>query len=1074
MAGFTIYTGNMLEKLAGSLSENLKESPGGPFETELIITQSQGITQWLTLQLAYKLGVWSNFSYMMPNRFNHYLFKKLYPELPDSRYMDRELLRWQLMKQVPENLERSEFADVKTYLSGDTSRHRLFQLAGKLADLFDQYLTFRPEMVLEWERGNSGGWQGELWRRTVSREEILHPPALREKLANEVKDPGFFQKYELPARINLFGISYLPPYHLDIMRMLSRHIEVNLYIFSPTNQFWSHIMPRGAIIKKSGKAVRRGIPEEDLHLESGNSLLSSMGRAGRDFFRAIVDDETEPVELYSPPGRGTLLKRVQSGILNLEDEITPGGEGDALLDDGSLIINSCHSPMREAEVLYDFLLHRFNSESDLKPRDILIVTPDMKNYAPFIDAVFSSPEKEEMKIPVAFNDRGSGGGNGAAAVFFSICELEKKRYSAGSVLSLLESEPVSSRFGFSPGCVEKINSWVKSGNIRWGLGPGYREEIGLPPVEENSWLHGIKRILLGYSLPHAGGELPGGILPLDLLEGEDARLFGRFNSFIESVMKTAEIFKVPHSLEEWSRHLAYILESFIDLSSEDDPRLRSLNRGIGHLSSCQEASGFHEEIDLRIVREYLEGFMEGDNPPGRYVSGAVTLASVLPVRSIPFRIICMIGMNHDLFPRTDYESPFDLMKKNPRSGDRSLRDEDRYIFLESILSAREKLYISYTGQDIQDNSEISPSIVVSELMDFLADLFPGAVKSTAGSFFFKHPLQSFSSRYFTGEGPFISYSAENYKALRSRKPEADKSPFISRPLDTDNEPGVVQIDDLVSFFLSPPRYLLERIIGLDYRDRTLIPENSEPFEIEGLERYFLESELLESFLTGTTSHDILERVKHEGLLPHGTPGDVRCSRMLPGIARFSSRVRGLMKGDPLEPVELSFDLEGTRVQGMITTARDDIILHYRYGESRGRDFIRPWIEHLAAASAGEERLPRTAVLVRKKRTWKLGSVNDPRGILKDLISLYRKGTREPLPFFADTSYSYAEKINSGKPEDQALKVAAASLAGSRFSRGDLDDPYYSRCFKIEEINMKEFKELSLRVFGPVLKAAERT
>jgi exodeoxyribonuclease V gamma subunit len=439
----------------------------------------------------------------------------------------------------------------------------------------------------------------------------------------------------------------------------------------------------------------------------------------------------------------------------------------------------------------------------------------------------------------------------------------------------------------------------------------------------------------------------------------------------------------------------------------------------------------------------------------------------------------MIGMNHNVFPRTDFEFPFDLIKKNPQRGDRSLRDEDRYIFLETILSARKGLYISYTGQNIQDNSEIPPSIVVSEFIDFLTDLFPGQMKP-AGSFFFRHPLHSFSSRYFTGEGPFISYSEENFKALQSRDSKNKNISFIIRPLDHEEEPEEIEVRDLVNFFHHPVRSLLEKIIGLDYRrERTFIPENSEPFAFDGLERYSLENEILDSFLTGKDYRTILERVKKEGELPHGRPGDVQFERMVPGIARFSNKVREQMKGELLDPVEISFDLKGTIIHGVLDKVRNDTILHYNYKKSRGRDFIRPWIEHLAAACAGHEQLPQRSVLVHEKRTWKLDAVEKPEDILEDLVTLYRKGTREPLPFFPDTSYGYAESIDSGKTDEQALKAARKLMTGSgsnrgeKWNKGDLDDPYNSRCFTIERINLIEFKALSMRVFGPFLEAVEK-
>jgi exodeoxyribonuclease V gamma subunit len=170
-------------------------------------------------------------------------------------------------------------------------------------------------------------------------------------------------------------------------------------------------------------------------------------------------------------------------------------------------------------------------------------------------------------------------------------------------------------------------------------------------------------------------------------------------------------------------------------------------------------------VEIEVVKSCLENLLEHVNFGHGFISSGVTFCAMLPMRSIPFKVVCLVGMNMDAFPRESKILGFDLMAKNPRIGDRSRRNDDKYLFLEALISARNKLYISYVGQSIRDNTRISPSVLVSELIDYIKEGF-GLSEDEIVTF---HRLQAFSSEYFNTDSKLFSYSNENFAASFSRR-----------------------------------------------------------------------------------------------------------------------------------------------------------------------------------------------------------------------------------------------------------------------------------------------------------------
>ena len=638
------------------------------------------------------------------------------------------------------------FEVLRNYINGERPELKRFQLATKISDVFNQYIAFRPQMILDWDAGKEDHWQAVLWRELAREAEGLHQPALGRKLAGALRRGGAALD-QLPSRVSIFGISTLPKFYLDLVQVLAERIEVHLFVMEPTPQWWQHIVSareEAMMLRKQPKRTA-----EDLYLERGNSLLASMGRLGRDFLGLVGDlDSAVYLERFVHPVGETMLSRIQEDIFELRDpaEKTPLPENDR-----SIQVHSCHSAMREIEVLHDQLLALFADNPALEPKDILVMMPDVATYAPFIEAVFGTPEIENQRIPFTIADRNARVENGIIDTFLTILELAGSRFGASSLLNMLESPAVQRRFKLAQSDLETIRVWIEKAEIRWGIDALHRQELGLPAFEQNTWREGLDRLLLGYALPGRNSCLFKNILPCDEVEGSLAETLGNFIEFTSRIFATAKELERTRTLEGWQVMLREIVDRFFDPTDDVEREMLQVRRVLESLGETGAISGFDEAIDLDVLLAFLTSAFGSVISGSGFLLGAVTFCALKPMRSIPFEVIAILGMNDTAYPRKPVVTGFDLIAQNPQPGDRSVRDDDRYLFLEALLSTRKVFYVSYIGQSIKDNSALPPSVLVSELLDYLNRAFEMPHRKLAKEFLVtRHRLHPFNTDYFSG------------------------------------------------------------------------------------------------------------------------------------------------------------------------------------------------------------------------------------------------------------------------------------------------------------------------------------
>jgi exodeoxyribonuclease V gamma subunit len=1083
MKGLNIFTSNRMEILAEQLARIVREPLPSPLSREIIVVQSRGMARWISMALAEHNGICANCFFPFPNTFLHEMFRIVIPDLPDESSFDPSTLAFRIMKILPECVQLPGFESLKLYLIDDDMGMKLFQISRKIADLFDQYIVFRPEMVFDWEKGKEHHWQAHLWRKLSSGENHLHRAGIRKAFFEKIGTPPD-QTDSFPKRVSIFGISYLPLFHLETIVRISKYFRVNLFFMNPCKEYWGDIVTGSEKRKFKNRYDPSGGTERDLYLEQGNRLLASMGILGRNFFSMISDLPCHVVDLFDEYRNITLLEKIQSDILHLTDRqgyplqsvlncepiavsSPPHAIPSSLTDmDTSIRIHSCHSPIREIEVLYDNILAMMEEDPDLLPKDIIVMAPDIDLYAPWVYAVFGAQADEKMRIPFAIADQRVIKESRIIEGFMSILNLKGSRMGVSQVMALFELPGIKEKFGIMESEIEVFEHWIDETHIRWGIDAVHRRHLGLPGFNENTWKAGIDRLLMGYAMPGFNRRLFSGILPYDHIEGGDAETLGKFVTFLDRLFKSVYSLNQPRPLGEWNKILLEILQQFFDEDEDSESEIQMLRRILNELSQIEVLSGFDSPITIEVVTSFLESLSEHEQLRSGFISGGVTFCAMLPMRSIPFKVVCLVGMNSDDFPRETKTLEFDLMAANPRIGDRSKRNDDKYLFLEALLSARNKFYISYVGQSIQDNTRIRPSVLVSELMDYIQDGFGLNEEQLVIS----HRLQGFSPEYFKKNGKLFSYAYENFIAGLKINEDRKAAPLLPTTLaQPKKEFKDLTIQAVSTFFSHPAKYLLEKRLGIYLPEVTNALDDSEYFRLDHLEKYMLDQELMKTKRSGSNLKDFFRIKKASGELPLGKVGKWFYNEMSLDAEDFVRKINDHIKNDRFEDREVDLNIGDFRIYDRITDGLEYGVSKIFYAKTKAKYLLNTWIYHLFICVLLEDKSPVRSLLVCKDAAWEFTRVSSALDVITNLLELYWKGMSEPLHFFPESSFEFADNLfRKHRTPKEALTAGRRKWKGSEFLRGESKDSYFELCFGKNDPLDEDFEKTAAIILEPLL------
>jgi exodeoxyribonuclease V gamma subunit len=1044
---------NSLESLAADLSEILSKESRSVFDPYYIVTQTEGMNNWLKLRLAAHLGIAANYRFLKPNELINQLYFLL--DGPSTELLSRENLGWLLFKLLGGKDFMEQFPEVAAYYQQGSSGKdlRRMALAEKVADLFDQYQIYRPAMVEQWNNISAssvppGEWQLSLWAsaRREAGNALPDKTIVGSHILTKLKEPGLRKELtrRMPA-VHLFGLSIITAYHIQILLDLSRHVDVYFHIINPApSLYWFD--ERSEKQLAAWKSKKRNFSGA----EAGNALLTGWGRVIQDTFGLFFSHD-EFLNAYeetaiTPPEPDSLLHKIQFDIFHAattdRQRLLPKD-----VRDGSIHINACYTIAREVEILYNYLVHLVDKKGEaLSPRDIVVMVNNIDAYAPYIKAVFNNAP---YKFRYTIADESYADGDNLFTALHAILLLNEDHFKAEEVIQLLDFSYIRKRFGITD--VDRIRQVVDAAGIRFGMHGNTDDDTYLV-----SWTYGLRRIMYGICM--SGGERYGegneAFYPLDLVEGGEALQIIRFCHFVEVLMDSIKERKTARPIADWVVYTESVVHNMIFEPEENTDEYYEIL--MQQLSGLNVASQYMDDaVSFDVVAHSLLQTLDNTTRTSLFAGGGITFCSLIPMRSIPFRVVAVMGLNYDQFPRREKPVSFNLMEKQRQRGDRNIKENDKHLFLETLLSAKDYLYISYLGQNPKDNSPIPPSALIDELIGYI-EAGATAPEEVQGLLVTRQPLQGFSRKYVPGNDRLYSYLDTGIQAV---KPLTLPDKLAEAP---DFEE--IQLDDLVRFFKNPFKAYYNKVLGIYYGDEQVLLPETELFSLDKLQQWNLKQLLL----PGPDPANLQDLLVKTGELPLKNMAGVALNQ----VDEMVEPVRGLYTaytgGVIGQTLSVEIPIGESKLSGTLQPVFNGKLLQVSWSKKETKYLIEAYIRYLAGAAAG---VLTGLSFLSGSRYLKIFEASplparEAKRRLADLIEIYKEGFKKMAVFYPDFKID-PDKVEVLMMEDFS-KLVDQSLNNFLYP---CDDPYimpeYAKGIFGEEQALEAYKAICRKIIVPL-------
>ena len=1106
---FRLYHGNALDVLAELLADALRTpAPGQPLlAPDVILIPQAAMRRWLQATLARRHGIAANLEFLTPGEF---VARALDANLGKTDGdLDAGSLHWRLYAALtdPAVVAKPAMAQLAAYMAGDDAL-KPWALAGELSRVFEKYQAWRRDWLLRWEAGaGTDDPQAILWRAVAAGRN--HRVRRIQEYLTRFGDGGALPS-GLPARLFAFGTLNVSPDVLRVMATQARVGTLHFYLPTPTREYWGDLQSLGARLRAGADPFGDEASE--------NPLLRDWGAAGKDFMALLGSYEvvhpSGEIAAYADPETATGTSRAEGGLHNsllhrmqadlLHRRATPSGaRRDGVdADDPSLQAHACHTRLRELQVLHDRLRAlledpRFNPP--LQPREIAVLAPDIDPYAPYLDAVFSGPVRDGgasgHTIPYALADASPLAGEPLAGVFLRLLALPVARFGLEEMLDLLASPPLAEAAGLDAADFERLHGWLHAAGARWGLDAAHRARLGAPPDEAYTWQFALDRLLLG----HASGSddaIEGAghvVAPWADLEGGALDALDALVRLLRVLARHQRLFGEALPPSQWRERLLALLSALLPkppATADAQRALERLRTLIDDFAKQAAHAGFEAPVPIEVVRAHFTAQLTEADTRAPLLTGGVSFARMVPMRLLPFRVICLLGMNDGDFPRRDPAAGLnrltaELGTDQRRFGDRSTRDDDRYLFLQLFCAAQDVFYVSWLGADPRDGSVREPSALVDELLA-AAGAYHAQPEQAARELALRHPLQPFSpaafgaddARHFSYRGHWQAASERLSGARDTLPPWMKASHVLTEPVDAEQ---ALSIDALRRFLLAPAEQFLRQRLGLRLPEIDAAGEDIEPLQApaRGLQRHALQRAVFDALLADTEIEAMQPLLRARGLLPSGFLGRRALQQVVGDVEAYAHGFAHWRGDAAVQSLPLEIDLDGLRLHGRLADAWPQGIARLQFGKPSGRTTIRNGLDWLLATAAGVD-LP--FVEFHEAEGGGVGPhLREPitrdtaMNALRALLALRAEGLRRPLPFAPYSGWALFDATAT----DRGVQDAAKKWRGHERGWAERDSDALRLALRGRDpfgdaASLQDFARITGIVFGAVTRGVPAT
>lgn len=776
---------NRLDVLTAPLGAHVGEAQrADPLAPVTIVVPNRSIAQFVRFRLAEQLGVAANLRFDFLERC---LRRAVTEADPLLRVLDPAALRVLLYGRLrdPHFVAAPALGPVRAWLGAMPEADpeaRALELAGQLAGLFDGYARARQGMLRAWAKGpvcgpdfaDAEGWQRALYRavfddRGVARVRgvattpgtdqlsLFGPPTRWMLLADAIARA---EKLALPPALHVFGLSYVPPAFAEALRRVAGETALYVYALNPCLEFWEDVdagfgaqreldARRRAWARRGAGGDREGADPYDLDRPGDTPALRLWGRPGREYVRLLGDlsgSTFAPGFVDPVQGAPTLLSRLQRDVLLRAPERPPVADGGA--PDDSITFVACPGLRREVEIVADrvWALMTEDAPKGSKPlrfHEIGVLVTDARRdaYLTHIEAVF----RARHDLPFNMVDRRLAGQSRVVEAVERLLDLPGEAPGYTALVDLITHPAVAGADG------DTWRGWLEALGVV--LAPD-REALAGTYVDRDvfTWDQVVRRLALGAVtgdvdaplVTEAGAWLPFAVQP------EQVGSVGRLAARLRALLEDAAAFGAARlTLSTWAEALSTLVSTHLGADTAHDEA--ALARCLAVIGRLGEADVEGAPVPFAVARSLTrEGIARLDAGRGQHLADGVVVSSLLPMRAVPFRAVFVLGLGEGEFPAREREDPLDLRRARRVPGDVSPAERDRYLFLETLLAARERVVLSWVARDAKTGDALEPSPVVRELQ-FVLRGYVGADGLAAMTV--RHPVVPYDDAHFPEFAP---------------------------------------------------------------------------------------------------------------------------------------------------------------------------------------------------------------------------------------------------------------------------------------------------------------------------------
>ncbi|CUR53395.1 RecBCD enzyme subunit RecC [Serratia symbiotica] len=1113
---FIIYHSNQLHLLKILLNTLLKKNPlKNPLQQEIILVENISIAQWLQTQFTKEFHISANINYSILEKFIWDIFNKVLFNISEKNTFNTNTLTWKLMYLIEKFIFFPSFSSLRYYLTNDKDKNKIYQLSNQIAYIFKEYIIYRPQWLKIWqhkkyinELTNIQKWQAKLWRGLIQHEYKLkknkwNPINLYDRCINILNNTKNFS-YNFPHRIFIYNLPTIPPIYLNLLKILSHHIDIHLMVINPCKYFWGDIQENiSKNYKKNNIKIYSNVQKKTYNFnlkiikksfhqknKKNNPLLTSWGKLKHDYLHCLLKLNTiKQINNFINIPTNSMLHTVQNNILELKNctmfNITNKKINKNInkfklkSNDNSFSIHNCHNQQHEIEILHNQLLTMLIKDPKLMPEDILVIVTDIKSYIPYIKNVFNNVSKKYY-LPFSIPNYKSYQNHPIFKAFISLLDLPINRSTSEQILELLEIPEIAMNFNIDKEELILLHQWIDESGIRWGLDNHDIHKLNLPITKKNTWKFGIKRMLLGYAMHSKIGSWKD-IFPYDESSGSAIKLTEKLEIFINSIKYWKELLNKKKPLKKWLPLCKELINTFFIQNNENTTLFNIITTQWKKNINYGLTEKYINTIPLNILKNNLIEHVKNIPIKQQYIAKKINFYSIENMRSVPFKVICLLGMNNKIYPRTQKLIEFNLIKQQPQYGDYNKNNNDRDIFLNAILSARQKIYISFIGYNIKNNQKYHPSFLITELLEYLEQIYylnnnekfniNLNMLHIKNHILKKHSYISFSFKNFICNS---KYNICNPYQLLKNNNIIKSVPFNKFSLPQNIKK--ISLKNLQFFYNHPIRAFFQLSLGVNFNIKKNILKNEEPFIIDKLTQYKLNNELLRTMIEGKDYNYIFQREYISGKLPFKSFGKIYWQKQEEDMINLAKKIRSEYNSN--YKLKINFKINNIYINGDLNQVQKDGLLRWKPKKLSIIDGIQLWLEHLIYCCNGG--IGNSRMYGKKNTIWHFPSLtlDKAQKYLTNLILGYQYGLCNPLLLLNKSGWGWltqcfqknTQTINwTKKIQDKAIKNFLYIFNGNQYIIGEGKDPYIQRIlYNLDDIYLKKILSEVEHYFLPII------